>query len=73
MTHTQALLLMIVGTAMWSIGGVVSRFFESAEGFEVTFWRSVFAALTVAVWLAARRGRRARSGDIAHQPGALQH
>jgi len=44
---------------MWSIGGVVSRFFESAEGFEVTFWRSLFAALTVAAWLALRRGRRA--------------
>ena len=50
---------MIVGAAMWSIGGVVSRFFESADGFEVTFWRSLFAALTVAAWLALRRGRRA--------------
>jgi drug/metabolite transporter (DMT)-like permease len=59
MTHTQAILLMIVGAAMWSIGGVVSRFFESADGFEVTFWRSLFAALTVAAWLALRRGRRA--------------
>lgn len=59
MTHTQAILLMIVGAAMWSIGGVVSRFFESAEGFEVTFWRSLFAALTVTAWLALRRGRRA--------------
>jgi len=70
MTHTQALLLMIVGTAMWSIGGVVSRFFESAEGFEVTFWRSVFAALTVAVWLAARRGRQAFA-EIARAPGIV--
>lgn len=70
MTHAQALLLMIVGAAMWSIGGVVSRFFESAEGFEVTFWRSLFAALTVALWLALRRGRQAFA-ELARAPGIV--
>jgi drug/metabolite transporter (DMT)-like permease len=70
MTHARALLLMIVGAAMWSIGGVVSRFFESADGFEVTFWRSLFAALTVAVWLAARRGTGAFA-ELARAPGVV--
>jgi drug/metabolite transporter (DMT)-like permease len=59
MTHTRAVALMIVGALMWSIGGVVSRHFESAEGFEVTFWRSLFAVLTVAAWMAWEGGGRA--------------
>ena len=45
MTHRKAVLLMVAVTLMWSIAGVVSRFFESARGFEVTFWRSAFNAL----------------------------
>jgi drug/metabolite transporter (DMT)-like permease len=49
---------MILGALMWSIGGVVSRHFETQEGFETTFWRSLFAALTVAVWMAWRAGPR---------------
>ena len=52
MTSRQAIGLMIVCTLMWSVGGVLSRFFTTTEGFEVTFWRSVFAALTVLVWFA---------------------
>jgi drug/metabolite transporter (DMT)-like permease len=56
MTHAQAVLGMVVGALMWSIGGVTSRHFQTSEGFEVTFWRSLFAALTVAVWLLWRGG-----------------
>ena len=56
MTHARAVALIIAATLMWSIGGVVSRHFESTEGFEVTFWRSLFAALTVAIWTLWRRG-----------------
>jgi len=55
MTHARAVALMVAAALMWSIGGVVSRFLQSAEGLEITFWRSVFAALTVLAWLAARR------------------
>ncbi len=76
MTHARALLLMILCALMWSMGGVVSRHFESAEGFEVTFWRSVFAVLTVAVWLAWRQGagaftRLAQAGRIVWASGAM--
>ena len=52
MTSRQAVGWMIACTLMWSVGGVLSRFFTTTEGFEVTFWRSVFAALTVLVWFA---------------------
>lgn len=54
MNHSKAVALMIAAALMWSIGGVVSRQLQSAEGLEITFWRSTFAALTVLVWFAAR-------------------
>lgn len=62
MSHLQAVALLIACTLMWSIGGVVSRHFETAEGLEITFWRSLFAALTVALWMAFEgRGRAFRA------------
>jgi drug/metabolite transporter (DMT)-like permease len=76
MSHARALLLMILCCLLWSLGGVVSRHFESAEGFEVTFWRSLFAVLTVAAWLAWRQGTGAfsqlsRAGRIVWVSGAM--
>lgn len=47
---------MIAVTLMWSIAGVVSRHFEAARGFEVTFWRSFFNAVALVVMLAWLRG-----------------
>lgn len=47
-SHRFALFLMICAATLWSIAGVLTRQLESARGFEVTFWRSVFAALYVA-------------------------
>ncbi|MFP8778033.1 DMT family transporter [Hydrogenophaga sp. RWCD_12] len=59
LSHTQAVLLMVVVTLMWSIAGVVSRQLEAAARFEVTFWRSAFTALSLLVilplWRAADR------------------
>ena len=52
MTERQAMTWVIASALLWSTGGVLSRFIHTAEGFEITFWRSVFAALTVLVWLA---------------------
>jgi drug/metabolite transporter (DMT)-like permease len=57
MTERQAMAWVVACALMWSTGGVLSRFFQTTEGFEVTFWRSVFAALTVLVWLAVRGER----------------
>jgi drug/metabolite transporter (DMT)-like permease len=70
MTHRQAVGVMVAATLMWSIAGVVSRFLESARGFEVTFWRSAFNALALVLllgwlkgpaplWAALRGGGRA--------------
>jgi drug/metabolite transporter (DMT)-like permease len=58
MKHRTAVTLMVACALMWSLGGVVSRQLESAEGLAVTFWRSTFAALTVLVWLFASRTPR---------------
>jgi drug/metabolite transporter (DMT)-like permease len=51
MTHGRAVALMGLVTLMWSIAGVVTRHLDSARSFEVTFWRSLFTALALAVML----------------------
>lgn len=59
MTHRKAVWTLVLATLMWSIAGVVSRFFESARGFEVTFWRSAFNALALVpllLWLKGPAG-----------------
>lgn len=48
MSHRHAVLLMICAAILWSIAGVFTRHLDAARGFEITFWRSVFAALFVA-------------------------
>jgi drug/metabolite transporter (DMT)-like permease len=58
MKHRTAVALMVACALMWSLGGVVSRQLESAEGLAITFWRSVFASLTVLAWLFASRTPR---------------
>lgn len=57
LTHSRALLLMILVTLMWSMAGVVTRHLESAQSFEVTFWRSFFTLLTLLVLLPLLQGR----------------
>jgi drug/metabolite transporter (DMT)-like permease len=51
----RALLLMIVAPVLWSTAGVVTRWLtpvlRETGGFEITLWRSMFAALFVAGWL----------------------
>jgi drug/metabolite transporter (DMT)-like permease len=58
MTHGRAVALMLLATLMWSIAGVVTRWLDSAVGFEVTFWRSAFNALSLVVLLGVLRGPR---------------
>ena len=59
MTHRRAVFTMIAVTLMWSIAGVVTRHLEAARSFEVTFWRSAFTVITLAILLPALRGRQA--------------
>lgn len=47
-SHRQGVVLVITAAFLWSIAGVFTRQLESARSFEVTFWRSLFAAIFVA-------------------------
>ncbi len=58
MTRSRAVALMVLTTLMWSIAGVVSRWLERAEAFELTFWRSAFNALALVLLLSLLRGPR---------------
>jgi drug/metabolite transporter (DMT)-like permease len=58
LTHSRAVLLMVLVTLLWSIAGVLTRHLEAARSFEVTFWRSAFNALALAAALLAMRGPR---------------
>lgn len=62
MTHRRAVALMVLVTLLWSIAGVVTRHLDAARSFEVTFWRSLFTALALAVALTALRGPALWSG-----------
>lgn len=57
--HRRAIALMIVAATLWSIAGVVTRQLEFAGRWEVTFWRSLFAAAFVLAALLITRGRGA--------------
>jgi len=62
MPHRRAVALMVLVTLLWSIAGVVTRHLDAARSFEVTFWRSLFTALTLAVVLTVLRGPALWSG-----------
>jgi drug/metabolite transporter (DMT)-like permease len=47
---------MVLVTLLWSIAGVVTRHLDAARSFEVTFWRSLFNALALAIGLTVLRG-----------------
>ncbi len=57
--HRRAIALMIAAAMLWSIAGVVTRHLELAGRWEVTFWRSLFAAVFVLGALLITRGRSA--------------
>jgi drug/metabolite transporter (DMT)-like permease len=56
MSHGRAVALMVGVTLLWSIAGVVARHLDAAQSFEVTFWRSAFNALAIAIALRWMRG-----------------
>ncbi len=70
MSHLRAVLLMILVTLLWSMAGVVTRHLDSAPSFEVTFWRSGFNALALAVALTLIRGPGLWRG-LLHAPRVL--
>lgn len=58
LSHSQAVVLMVAVTLMWSIAGVVTRHLEHARSFEVTFWRSFFTLASLMVILPLLQGRQ---------------
>jgi drug/metabolite transporter (DMT)-like permease len=58
LSHGQAVGVMVVVTLMWSIAGVVTRQLEHARSFEVTFWRSLFTAVSLLLILPLWQGRQ---------------
>src|SRR5574343_1611772 len=55
--HGQAVALMVLVTALWSVAGVVTRHLEAARSFEVTFWRSLFTLVSLLLILPLWQGR----------------
>ena len=51
LTHNRAVVLMLLVTFLWSTAGLVTRHLEAARSFEVTFWRSFFTFVSLAVIL----------------------
>ena len=70
MTHRRAVALMVLVTLLWSIAGVVTRHLDAARSFEVTFWRSLFCAVSLAIGLTVLRGRALWAG-LLHADRAL--
>jgi drug/metabolite transporter (DMT)-like permease len=47
---------MVLAALLWSLAGVVTKTLDGAQSLEVTFWRSLFACLSMAVLLAFTQG-----------------
>jgi drug/metabolite transporter (DMT)-like permease len=73
--HGRALLLMLLTATLWSTAGVVTRLLSpelQGEGrFEITFWRSLFAAVFVAGALLVAGRDGLRGVQTAGWPGLL--
>ena len=57
-THKGALLLMVLCPLLWSTAGVVTKQLDSAQSFEVTFWRSFFTAVSLLIILPFTHGKQ---------------
>ena len=57
LSHAQAVALMVINAALWATAGVVTRQLDSAASFEITFWRSLFTLITLALVLPMISGR----------------
>jgi drug/metabolite transporter (DMT)-like permease len=58
LTHSRAVVLMVVAALMWSTAGVVTRHLDAARSFEVTFWRALFTVVSLLFILPLMRGRK---------------
>jgi drug/metabolite transporter (DMT)-like permease len=56
--HRVAVAVVIVCALLWSTAGVATRYLERADGFELTFWRSLSCGIFVGAWLVANNRSR---------------
>ena len=59
MTRARAVAWMVGAGVLWSTAGLVARQLDHVRSWEATFWRSFFAALSMAGILAYTRRREA--------------
>jgi drug/metabolite transporter (DMT)-like permease len=59
LSHRQAVLGMLAVTLLWSSAGLVTRQLDSAQAFEITFWRSFSLLVSLGVYFVALHGRDA--------------
>lgn len=69
--HRRAIALLCFCATCWSIAGVFVRRLDAAEGFEITFWRSLFCMVGVLAALGWQQGRRALEPLRAMGPAGL--
>lgn len=56
--YTRGILLVLTAGACWSIGGIMLRNMEAADGWQVLFWRAVGMTVTILLIMVLRHGRR---------------
>jgi len=72
LSHRNAALLLAFCAMCWSIAGVFTRLLEQAQGFEITFWRSLFCAIGVLAALTwQQRGNPLRPVVAMGLPGLI--
>jgi drug/metabolite transporter (DMT)-like permease len=72
MTHAVAVTVMVCAAFLWSTAGLVTRLLDHAESFEVAFWRSFFAALSMAgILVYTRRAAAWKAVRAIGWPGLL--
>ena len=61
--HFRAGVLLVAGSAItWSFGGTIARFIHVADSWTVVFWRALFAASFLLVFMLWRDGPKATAG-----------
>ena len=56
--YTRGILLVLTAGACWSVGGIMLRTMEAADGWQVLFWRAVGMTVTILLIMVLRHGRR---------------
>ena len=70
--HRRGVLLMVGATSCWATAGILVRNMRLTDGWELTFWRSLFMTLFVlGILLVQYRARRGSGSTRSGRPGML--